>query len=177
LGKSFRAISVGFNSLGKSYINNIENSEDYMFCSMQGDGVYSLNIKKGNAWEHSDKGLPESKNIGDLADIGKTVFLATDNGVYRSDNKGNSWKPYNIGMEGKLITRLIAEGGILYAATNKGELFFSEDLASTWTKIAIDFMQSPITGICVTDKSIFVAVNGIGSVPSCVYYLPFIKRK
>lgn len=176
LGKSFRSISVGFNSLGKSYINNIENSEEYMFCSMNGDGVYSLNIKKGSAWEHSDKGLPESKNIGELADIGKILFLATDNGVYRSDNKGGSWKAYNIGMEGKLITRLVSEGSILYAATNKGELFFSEDNAATWTKIPIDFMQSPISGICVTDKSVFVAVNGIGVKPSYVYYLPFLRK-
>ncbi len=177
LGKTFRGISVGFNALGKSYINNIENSEEYMFCSMHGDGVYSLNIKKGESWEYNSKGLPESKNIGDLADIGKTLFIATDNGVYRSDNKASSWKPYNAGMEGKLITRLIAEGGVLYAATDKGELFFSEDLAVTWKKIAIDFMQSPITGICATDKAIFVAVNGVGDKPSYVYYLPFLKKK
>lgn len=176
LGKSFRSISVGFNALGKSYINNIENSEEYMFCSMNGDGVYSLNIKKGTAWEHSDKGLPESKNFRDLADIGKVLFLGTDDGVYKSDNKGNSWKAVNKGLEGKLITRLVAEGGILYAATSKGELFFSEDLAATWTKIPIDFMQSPISGVCVTDKSVFVAVNGIDAKPSYVYYLPFLKK-
>lgn len=177
LGKSFRGISVGFNSLGKSYINNIENSEDYMFCSMNGDGVYSLNIKKGTSWEHSDKGLPESKNIGEIADIGKTLFLATDNGVYRSDNRGSSWKPYNTGISGKLITRLVAEGGIVYAATNKGELFYSEDFAITWKKIPIDFMQSPISGVCVTDKAVFVAVNGIDTKPSYVYYLPFLLKK
>ncbi|WP_051081620.1 hypothetical protein [Cytophaga aurantiaca] len=176
LGKSFRSISVGFNPLGKSFINNIENSEDYMFCSMNGDGVYSLNIKKGTAWEHSDKGLPESKKIGDLADIGKVLFLATDNGVYKSDNKGSSWKPVNAGMEGKTITRLVAEGSILYAATNQGELFFSEDFGTTWTKIPIDFMQSPISGVCVTDKSVFVAVNGTDAKPSYVYYLPFLKK-
>jgi len=176
LGKSFRAISVGFTPGGKTYINNIENSEKYMFCSINGDGVYKLNIEKGESWEKKDNGLPESKNIGDLADIGKILFLATDNGVCRSDNKGNSWKPYNRGMEGKLITRLVSEGGILYAATNKGELFFSEDMAVTWTKITIDFMQSPISGICVTDKAVFVAVNGIREKPSYVYYLPFLKK-
>jgi hypothetical protein len=176
LGKSFRGISVGFTALGKSYINNIENSEDYMFCSIHGDGVYSLNIKKGTAWVHGDKGLPESKDIGDIAIIGKSLFLASDNGVYRSDNKASSWKPYNTGMEGKFITRLVAEGGILYAATNKGELFFSEDYAVTWKKIAIDFMQSPISGVCVTDKAVFVAVNGVAEKPSYVYYLPFLKR-
>jgi hypothetical protein len=176
LGKSFRSISVGFNALGKSYINNIENSEDYMYCSMNGDGIYSLNIKKGKAWEHSDKGLPESKKIGDLAIINKSLFLATDDGVYRSDNRASSWKAYNKGLEGKIITRLVAGNGVLYAATNKGELFFSEDLALTWKKIAIDFMQSPISGVCVTDKSIFVAVNGIGAKPSYVYYLPFVRK-
>lgn len=177
LGKTFRAIGVGFTPLGKSYINNIESSEKSMFCSIHGDGVYFLNIKKGESWEHSDKGLPESKNIGDLADISKSIFVATDDGVYRSDNKGGSWKAYNVGMEGKLVTRLVAQGGVLYAATSKGELYFSEDLGSKWTKIAIDFMQSPITGVCVTDKSIFVAVNGVGTKPSYVYYLPFMKRK
>lgn len=176
LGKTFRGISVGFNALGKTYINNIENSEEYMYCSMHGDGVYSLNIKKGESWQYNSKGLPESKEIGDLADIGKTLFIATDDGVYRSDNKASSWKPFNKGIQGKTITRLVAEGGILYAATNKGELFFSEDLAVTWKKIAIDFMQSPITGICATDKAIFVAVNGEGTKPSYVYYLPFNKK-
>lgn len=176
LGKSFRPISVGFNPSGKSYINNIEHSEEYMFCSINGDGVYSLNIKKGTSWEHSDKGLPESKNIGELADIGKLLFLATENGVYKSDNKGSSWKAANIGIEGKFITRLKSEGSILYAGTNKGELFFSEDYAVTWTRIPIDFMNSPISGVCVTDKSVFVAVNGVGDKPSYVYYLPFLKK-
>lgn len=176
LGKSFRSISVGFNSLGKSYISNIENSEDYMYCSMFGDGIYSLNIKKGTSWVHSDKGLPTTKVFGDITDIGKSLFLATDDGVYRSDNRASNWKAYNTGIQGKFITRLVAEGGILYAATNKGELFYSEDMAVTWKKIAIDFMQSPISGICVTDKSVFVAVNGTGSKPSYIYYLPFLRK-
>ena len=174
LGRTFRSINVGFKTLGKSYINNITNNQDYMFCSMHGDGVYSLNIKRGTEWEQHDKGL-ENLEIGDLTEIGKSVFIATSDGVYRSDNTASSWKAYNKGMEGKFITRIVAEKGILYAATNKGELFYSENLGEVWNKINIDFMQSPISGLSITNQSIFVGVNGEANKPSYVYYLPFLK--
>jgi len=176
LGRTFRGVSVGFKSSNKTYINNITNNQDYMFCSMHGDGVYTLNIKKGTEWEQHDNGL-ENLEIGDLTEIGKSVFIATSNGVYRSDNTAASWKPYNKGIEGKFITRVVAEGTVLYASTNKGELFYSENMGETWNKINIDFMQSPISGLCVTDRSIFVAVNGEAEKPSYVYYLPFLKKE
>ncbi|MBC7450403.1 MAG: hypothetical protein H7259_02830 [Cytophagales bacterium] len=176
LGKTFRNISVGFNTFGKTYISNIEHNQEYMFCSIHGDGVYTLNIKKGDAWEFHDKGLPTDKDIGEMADIGKSLFLATGNGVYRSDNTAGSFKPYNKTIEGKMITKLVAQDGVLYAATNKGELYYSEDLAVTWKRIPIDFMQSPISGLCVTNQAIFVGVNGEAAKPSYVYYLPFKKR-
>jgi hypothetical protein len=63
----------------------------------------------------------------------------------------------------------------LYAATNKGELFYSENLGEVWNKINIDFMQSPISGLSITNQSIFVGVNGEANKPSYVYYLPFLK--
>lgn len=64
-----------------------------------------------------------------------SVFAGSDQGVYRSNNGGRSWKLS--GAEGKIVWDLAAasDGRTVYAGTQPAQLYRSRDGGETWERI------------------------------------------
>ena len=63
------------------------------------------------------------------------VYAASQDGVYRSDDAGQSWTPANEGLEGRQVASLALDSSRsprLFALAQDGTVYFSQDGASTW---------------------------------------------
>lgn len=62
----------------------------------------------------------------------KQVYVTAEQGLFRSDDGGQEWKPVNNDGEEKVALTLTPKG-TLYALDREGELLRSEDQGETWT--------------------------------------------
>ena len=97
-----------------------------------GQGVFFSTDGGGN-WLQSNL---DNVSVYDFArGSGDTFFAATQNGVYRSDNNGRSWRRMVQGMdETRVQAVMVHEAGRVFAATLVGGIYVSDDNGSTWTQ-------------------------------------------
>ena len=79
------------------------------------------------------------------------LYLATDVGIYRSFDAGQSWQTASAGLpldasSGKpaAVKALVVSGGRLYAAVAEHGLFFSDDQGEVWRNAATGQPASPV---------------------------------
>lgn len=93
------------------------------------------------------------------------AYLGTNgNGVYISIDAGNSWTPWNTGMEDVIVfdMKLHPFVEVVYAATNRG--VFSRGAAdSTWTSLKYNLLDANITQINFLNDGRLVSSSGVGS--------------
>ena len=78
-------------------------------------------------------------------------------GIFLSKNSGESWVPFNYGLENLTIRRLVKHDNTIYACTNGG-LFTLEENSEQWYKEFGDkFLQ--VNGITFLDNEVFIATN------------------
>jgi len=110
-------------------VNAIEVSEGLVVIGTSRHGIFSL--KTGSpVWQHHAGALDKIPTRGLHAFQGK-LFAATDTGIYRSGNRGQSWEPVHAGVQ---INGFASTGHKIYAAAMNGALL-SEDGGSTWQYI------------------------------------------
>ena len=69
-----------------------------------------------------------------------TVFVATfGNGFYQSSNQGNSWQPFNTGLVGKMVTKLVIAGPgpdyVLFSSLANGAFYRRSSTETAWHRI------------------------------------------
>lgn len=90
-------------------------------------GGVALSANGGRSWRRLEHGL--APNVLAVAATGETLWAATDRGIYRSANGGQSWHPR--GLHHILTTSVLATGHTLLAGGNGG-LFRSSDGGRHW---------------------------------------------
>ena len=73
----------------------------------------------GNTWEPIDAGLPASPMIASLIQVGKYFYCGHPDGVFRSSDKGKTWKLLLPSMESKVFN-LSGSGNVIYAIARSG---------------------------------------------------------
>jgi photosystem II stability/assembly factor-like uncharacterized protein len=73
----------------------------------------------GKTWQTIDAGLPPSKNISSIIQVGDSFFCGHPNGIYRSGDKGKTWKLILPSIEGKVFN-LSVSGNVIYAIPSSG---------------------------------------------------------
>jgi photosystem II stability/assembly factor-like uncharacterized protein len=77
-----------------------------------------------NVWSPIFTDLQEKKVRTVLETAGGTLFIGTDEGLFRSTNNGKTWKPVNAwGLLGKLV----ASDGVMVATSNRGIIRSTDD--------------------------------------------------
>lgn len=63
-----------------------------------------------------------------------TLYIGNLNGIYKSTDAGQTWEPRNEGLTNTRIRQLVIapDTGRLYAGTEGGGVWFSDDQAETW---------------------------------------------
>ncbi len=87
-------------------------------------------------WSPSGIGLPAATVYVLLQHPMGDLFAATDSGIFRSSNDGESWDAVSSGLvKTKIQALTITEDGQLFAGGSTGNLFRSVDNGSTWQMV------------------------------------------
>ncbi len=94
-----------------------------------------------------------------------TLFIGTNNGVYRSTDGGDSWREINVGLTRLSVGSLvITRQGSILAATD-GYLFRSQDNGDTWNEVYRKYATRNALALGLYDRIYLAATGG-------VYYSP-----
>jgi hypothetical protein len=74
---------------------------------------------------------PQWPVVRSLIVRGSAVFAGTRNGIYRSENDGDTWSPSN--LDTGAVTAFADHGGALFAAGDSG-VFRSTDNGESWPR-------------------------------------------
>lgn len=81
-----------------------------------------------------DAGTFRAPVVVDCADLSRLYVGTTRAGIYRSDDRGETWQEINHGLLYKDVWALIqhAQSGVLYAGTSPAGVFRSDDRGDSW---------------------------------------------
>lgn len=109
--------------------------------------------------DSSDAAESAIRPVNSMFTKDKDIFLATDNGIFISKNKGESWDRFiSNGLLSQRVNRLIFEDN-LYAATDKGVFVFLDN-SQIWEAVYKGMAGDKANSISADDKGgIWVATN------------------
>lgn len=102
-----------------------------IFAGLEGRGVYRSS-DGGKTWLSA--GLP-GRDVNDLAWLGPILYAATNAGLQRSEDLGETWVPLKEGPGGRvnrLLFPLLPDSGAVVFAATDGGVFRSEDGGLNW---------------------------------------------
>ncbi len=73
----------------------------------------------GKTWQPIDAGLPAQLSIASIIQVGENFFCGHPNGIYRSSDKGKTWKLLLPAIDGKVFN-LTVSGNVIYAIPRSG---------------------------------------------------------
>jgi ligand-binding sensor domain-containing protein len=148
-----------------------------IYAGTQHQGVL-VSTDDGHSWASGSNGLPVGVAINGLAfdSVRHQLWAATASGIYRSDDRGATWRAFNSGLPPNTIVYDVqpasVSGGaqnLIFAGTNFG-FFRSEDAGAHWTRgqeafsgtrihqVLVDF-RTPTTIYLATDAGAFRSDN------------------
>jgi len=107
----------------------------------------------------SDEMLEAVKPVNSVAIHKDTVFLATDSGIFTSEDKGETWKSFiDAGLISLRVKRILSSNA-LYAITDKGVFVFS-DRDKLWQNLYKGMATKEASSMAVdSDGNIWVATK------------------
>ena len=93
--------------------------------------------------------------ITDAAQARSTMYLALDEGIYRSTNGGTQWNLFNDGLASKRISTVAAVEKTVFAGTARGLYRLNSD---TWKKLPVETSRA-IYAIAVWENNLYVGTG------------------
>lgn len=103
-------------------------------------GLYRYDGADGG-WSHVDQLSGASAQAIVTDPRTGTIFVGTSAGVYRSQDRGDSWAASGTGSEGHAIWSIFlhpARAGVIFAGTGPRGLLYSADGGETWVAATLD---------------------------------------
>lgn len=132
--------------------------------------LVNVSSDNGATWTEIHAGIPTSVIYAySLVLKGTTLFLGTDNGVYKNTVGQNSWTAVSTGLTNLYVKSLIVSGNDIYAGTQGGGVFKSSNNGSSWTDVSTGiplftnftcFGSSGSNIFAGTDNGVFMTSNG-----------------
>jgi photosystem II stability/assembly factor-like uncharacterized protein len=118
-GNEWKMVST--TGLPSSKVTSLAISGETVFASMPEDGLYCI-VNCGLSWSKITRNV--SSRYGNIAVIGSSVFVTTEEGIYRTDFFGTTWNSVNRGLENKTIKPLFGSGSTLYAGSEHDGIWY-----------------------------------------------------
>jgi hypothetical protein len=159
-GTSWADFSAGLTTSSVSSI--IKNENTLFVCSTQGVFKYS---SASSSWLLCSSDIP--MNSGKLTIVrclavsnGKIFAGVNNNGIYTSNDNGNSWTKLNSQLSNQSVTNLLVKGDTLFATVDN-DIYMSVDQGVNWTK-TITNNNNVLYKLFIVDGTLFAAGwNGI----------------
>ena len=100
---------------------------------------------------------PYGGHVYEFAKIGTHVFVASNNGVFRSDDQAKTWKSASVDLPKGNIRNIAVLGNILFA-TSEGDIYRSDDLGQSWK--FVDSLGAIITELYIYDQVMVTSMGG-----------------
>ena len=117
-------------NFGTYYFTALFGDSEGTFFASTGSGATAqyFSVDSGRDWSTLDF---SGGHMVAFAEVGDTIFAATDNGLYASTDEGGIWTPV---IAGPAANALLVENGILYAA-GYGTVWQSSDRGADWQEL------------------------------------------
>ena len=121
----------------------------------------------GITWQASSEGLTRTFPLQLALDQVKaaTVYAATaGSGVFRSADRGRTWKPYGPELSRAIVRCLVADGSTadrLFAGTDRG-VFASVPAVKTWAPLLEGLPRAPVYALLADPESPATLFAGTG---------------
>lgn len=121
----------------------------FAFAAVLQEGVYRTE-NNGTTWIKKSSGI--SSDVRTLHATDNKIFAGTWNGLYLSEDNGESWKDISKMLPDKSINKIAYFDTCLFVATQFKGLYRSYDMGAHWTQILPDFVHE----IGVYNKNLFI---------------------
>ncbi len=101
--------------------------------------------------------LPPDYHLNRIVGVGNRLYVAAEGGqLYRSDNRGASWRALPSPYEGSFFGLVPIRGEGLLAFGLRGHLFRSADAGETWTKLESGTTAMLTDGVAINDLRVVI---------------------
>lgn len=113
----------------------------------------------GLVWERINSPQVQAE-IRALLAMDGSLYVATSNGLFRSENKGDSWTQVNMGLTDLSLSSLTTLSATIFASSaNGGGVFRSEDKGDSWTQINDGLTNVHINTLMVLGQILFAGTS------------------
>jgi len=147
-------ITTGF-TVGKSPRCIVTRNPNSCFIGAQGGVIYSL-TSVGAAVSVVQDGSLSAQDINDIHYYGRTIVaVQNNNGVLVSINEGNSWALVTGPLVGQNLSAVWCVSAITwFVATGNGQLWYTTNSGSSWTRITLDSGITTIDDLQMFDENV-----------------------
>lgn len=157
LGNSWTPLYSGITNRA---VKSLAHSDTLLFAGTDGGGIF-LSYDSGKNWAPCDSGFPGNYfYCFALLAAGNILYAGTENGVYRTANKGISWNDISGSLSTKDVRSLCFSGTKLYAGTKGGGVFIYDETNSSWSSASSGLTNSNIYSLDVKGSSVFAGTGG-----------------
>ncbi|MDD9904737.1 MAG: YCF48-related protein [Rhodospirillaceae bacterium] len=115
-----------------------------------------------DSWESLQAGLPDRVKVYAIVEgRGDTLFVGAHQGVFRSDDGGESWADMQVPADGRPIYSMLVHPDApdtIYAGSDPAAIFKSEDGGRSWRRLATVQPEGAITG-CFPVRVLKMAID------------------
>ena len=112
----------------------------YVYVGAEASGLYRLS-PSSSRWEELTIGLPANPIVPGIAihpDNPEVVYVGTQDGPYRSTDRGGHWERLDYPSSGAPVWTFLFRPGepkVMYLGTAPGEIYRSVDDGDSWRKL------------------------------------------
>jgi ligand-binding sensor domain-containing protein len=148
------------------FITALEKLGSSVFAGTRGMGVFRSS-QNGSTWSAANNGL-ENPYINALTvghfDTNTSLYAATMNGIYFSEDSGSNWQKFTTGPSGNNILSLIVSNGKIFSGTQGSGVWFSADAGISWNPLnsgltnlnVLSFAESGNNILAGTEEGLFI---------------------
>jgi photosystem II stability/assembly factor-like uncharacterized protein len=162
-GTSWVKLTGDNDTINYSEVRGICTDKSYIYAALtyKFTGIVYMSTDYGESWHRSDNGLPPNATfLWDVGISGGNVIAATDQGLYYSTDKGQSWLPSNIANES--IIKLAVTKDYVFGALVLDDVYRSADDGLTWN-IVLNSPSAYFTTLAAKDNFAYAGGFDFGS--------------